>query len=61
MVRKTSQNGSAVLMDQALEQYYNKPAKGAGGIIGYTRRKENVALWNLIKQEKELFVSFLEL
>ena len=59
-VRKTSQKGSVIPMNQALEQHYNKPAKRAGGITGYTRRKENLALWNLIKQEKELFVSFLE-
>ena len=36
--------GSGTPMDQALEQIYNKPAKGASGIIGITRRKEAVAL-----------------
>ena len=60
VVRKTKRKGSAVPMDQALEQYYNKPAKGAGGIIGNTRKKEAVALHDLIKQEKQLFISHLE-
>lgn len=39
-------------MDQALENNYNKPAKGQGGIIGLTRRKETVLLHDLIKHEK---------
>lgn len=39
-------------MDQALEQNYSKPAKGQGGIIGVTRRKEAVLLHDLIKHEK---------
>lgn len=39
-------------MDQALEQNYNKPAKGQGGIIRVTRRKEAVVLHDLIKHEK---------
>ena len=34
-------------MDQALEQAYN------GGVIGYTRKKEAVAQWNLLHHEKE--------
>ena len=43
---------SAVPMDQALEKAYNKPAKGQGGTIGFTRRKEAVAQFNLIRHEK---------
>ena len=39
-------------MDQALEKQYNKPAKGQSGIIGFSRRKEAVCKWNIIKQEK---------
>ena len=39
-------------MDQALESKYNKPAKGASGIIGITRRKVAVGKWSLIKHEK---------
>lgn len=34
---------SAVPMDQALEKAYNKPAKGQGSIVGFTRPKEAVA------------------
>ena len=48
--------GSAVGFDMALEKVYNKPAKIKGGM---TRRKEAVALWNLIKHEKYLFVADL--
>ena len=47
--------GSGTPMDQALEQVYNKLAKGAGGIIGITRRKEAVALWNITKHEKDCY------
>ena len=43
-VRKTVRRGSAVPTDQALEQYYNKPATAAGEIIGFTRRKESVTI-----------------
>ena len=51
VVHHTKGSGSAVPIDQALEKAYNKPAKGPGGIIGYTRRKESVAKWNLIQHE----------
>jgi len=43
-------------MDQALEQNYNKPAKGQSGIIGITRKKEAVMLHDLIKHEKTQIV-----
>ena len=46
-------------MDQALEKEYNKPAKSSSGIIGFTRRKEAVCKWNLIKHEKAKYRSFL--
>ena len=46
-------------MDQALEQVYNKPAKGAGGVIDIMRRKEAVAVWNIVKHEKEGYTSNL--
>ena len=39
---------------------YNKPAKGPGGVIGFTRRKEAVAKWNLIKHEKSKILYFLD-
>ena len=46
-------------MDQALEKVYNKPTKGQGGIIGFTRRKEAVAQFNQIRHEKARISSFL--
>ncbi|KAG1656508.1 hypothetical protein GQR58_023875 [Nymphon striatum] len=55
----TPRQGSAVGLDMALEKCYNKPAKVAGGIIGMTRQKEAVALWNLLKHEKDLHVAQL--
>ena len=54
-----NRQGSGTPMDQALEQLYNKPAKGAGGVIGITRRKEAVALWNILRHEKEAYTSNL--
>ena len=50
--------GSAIPLNyQALEKCYNKPAKVSGGIIGVTRRKEAVALWNITKHQKYLYVT----
>ena len=46
-------------MDQALEKEYSKPAKGQGGIIGISRRKEAVAQWNITKHEKAKFTKYL--
>ena len=40
--RLTQRKTTAIPMDQALEKEYNKVAKGGGGIIGITRRKEAV-------------------
>ena len=60
VVHHTKRSGSAVPIDQALEKAYNKPAKGPGGIIGYTRRKESVAKWNLIQHEKAGYTKFLD-
>ena len=42
VARHTAKCGSSVPMDQALEKEYNKLAKGQGGIIGFSRRKEAV-------------------
>ena len=42
-------------MDQALEKEYNRPAKGQEVIIGFSRRKEAVAQWNITKHEKAKF------
>ena len=59
VVKHTVRHGSGVPMDQALEKEYNKPAKGPGGIIGITRRKEAVCKWNIIKHEKAHFLKYL--
>ena len=37
----------------------NQPANVAGGIIGITRQKEAVALWNIVKHEKSLYLENL--
>ena len=60
VVHHTSRKCSATPMDQALEMAYNKPAKGPGGVIGFTRQKESVAKWNIIKHEKSKFTTFLD-
>ena len=55
VVHQTKRKGSGIPMDQALEKQYNKPAKGPSGVIGFTRRKEAVCKWNIIKHEKFLY------
>ena len=55
----TSRRGSGVLMDQALERAYKKPANDQGGITGISRRKQAVCKWNIIKHEKAKFKTFL--
>ena len=60
VVYRSKTTNSAVPMDQGLEQAYNKTAKSAGGIIGFTQKKEAVALWNIIHPEKEGHRHFLE-
>ena len=47
-------------MDQALEKQYNKPAKGQSEIIGFSRRKEAVCKWSIVKHEKSQYTSSLE-
>ena len=47
-------------MDQALEKCYNKPAKGKAGIIGFTRRKEAVAQYDVIKHEMIQIFNYLQ-
>ena len=59
VVWQTAKCGSAVPMDQALEKEYNKLARGQGGIIGFSHRKEAVAQWNIIKHKKARFVKHL--
>ena len=46
------QRGSGIPMDQTLEKQYNKLTKSSSGVIGFTRRKEAVCRWNIIKHEK---------
>ena len=60
VVEQTHRGGSGIPMDMALEKEYNKPAKGPGGVIGFSSQKEAVALWNLIKHEKVQYTKFLQ-
>ena len=46
-------------MDQALERAYNKPEKSSASIIAFTRRKEVVYKWNLIKHAKAKYRNFM--
>ena len=48
-------------MDMALENQYNKLAKGSSGITGISRKKEVVCKWNLIRHDKLLYTSNLEI
>ena len=59
VVHKTLRKGSGIPMDQALEKQYNKPAKDPSGVIGFTKRKQAVCKWNIIKHEKFLFTKGL--
>ena len=59
IVKHTNRQGSRVPMDQALEKAYNKPAKSQSGIMGFSRCKEAVCKWNIIKHEKAEYTSFL--
>ena len=60
-VVNTAKKGSEVLFGQALKQCYNWPAKVSGGIIGVTRKKEAVALWEIIKYKKDQYVDLLKM
>ena len=46
-------------MDQTLEKAYNKPAKSQSAITVNSRRKEAMANWSIIKQDKSKFATFL--
>ena len=59
-VVNTTKKSSRVPFDQALEQCYNWPAKVSGGIIGVTRKKDAVALWEIIKHKKDQYVDLLK-
>ena len=60
-VMNGSRKGSAVMFDQAVGKCYNWLAKVSGGVIGVTRKKDAVALWNIIKHEKEQFVNLVKM
>ena len=60
-VMNGNRKGSGVPFDQALEQCYNRPAKVSGGIIGVTRKKDAVALWDIIKHKKDQYVQLLKM
>ena len=47
-VRHTEKKCGAVPIDQALE-------KRMGGVIGFTKQKDTVAKWNLIKHQDAQF------
>ena len=59
-VRLTQCKRSAIPMDKANEKEYDKVAKGGGGVIGITPRKEAVAQWKLINHEKVEYLRFLQ-
>lgn len=56
----TQRSTSGIGFDQALEKTYNYDSKASGGIIGFTREKKAVALWNIMKHEKDQYVSFMK-
>ena len=56
----TKRGGSGIGFDMGLEVTYNFTAKAGGGIIGVTREKTAVALWDIIKHEKDRFVAFIK-
>ena len=58
-IMNTTKKGYGVPFDQALEQCHNWPAKVSGGIIGVTRKKDGVALWEIIKHKKDQYVDLL--
>ena len=60
VVIQTKRCGSGIPINQVLEKEYNKPAKGPGGVTGFSNRKEAVVQWNLIKHEKAQFTKFLQ-
>ena len=55
----TSKTGSGCGIDMGLEKIHNKPAKGPGGFVSETAKKEAIALWNILRYEKDQYRSFL--
>ena len=58
--RMTNRSNSCIGFDQALEKSYNYTSKASGGVIGYTKEKKAIALWDILKHEKDQFVSFIK-
>ncbi|OXU18366.1 hypothetical protein TSAR_009882 [Trichomalopsis sarcophagae] len=50
-VKKSLVSNTSVATDQALEQTINRDSKSTAGIIGHTRKKETVAIWDLTYHE----------
>jgi len=55
----TSKTGSGCGIDMGLEKIHNKPDKGPGGFVSETAKKEAIALWNILRYEKDQYRSFL--
>lgn len=45
--------GNSVPMNHALEKERNKMAEGKGGVIGFSKQKNTVAILDLINHEKK--------
>ena len=56
----TDKQASGIGFDMGLEKEYNFDAKACGGIIGVTRQKKAVALWDLLKHSKDQQVVFMK-
>ena len=50
-VKHTNKSFSSVSTDQALEQTINRSSKSTSGIIGFTKKKEAVAAWEMTYHE----------
>ena len=55
----TSRKGNGCGIDMGLEKIHNTPAKGPGGCIWEIAKKEAMALWNILRYEKDQYRSFL--
>ena len=56
---QTLRKGTGIPMYQALEKQYNKPAKCPSGVIRFTKQKQAVCKWNIIKHKKLFFTEVL--
>ena len=50
-VKRTPGEFNSVCVAMCLEQTINRSSKGKGGVIGVTKRKDFVSMWNLIYHE----------